>query len=844
MSLPLPQLDDRDFAALVEEALARARQTCPEWTDMSPADPGRALIEAFAHLTDVMIFRLNRLPRKLYVAFLNLLGGELRPPSAAIAMLEFRREAAEGADATPLDLTIPAGTRIGGRGEGAPVFVTLEQAVLAADAQSVAVRAIHAAWVEGELLSEGVEGPGAVLALARGPVIAPLPYETGILLGVEDDAGGRPLRRFGGRDFALWPGLETPFELFSDGPGFYCARGAGRIFLPRATPGGAGVPRRDAQIRAWYLTGGGAAGNVAAGTLTDLRDPIPGLAVRNPERAAGGRDAEPLEAALERIPREVFSDRRAVTARDFEAIATGEGGVARAQARTGVQLWAHAEPGSVELLLVPDPAPGQSDAVGRRAGIEALQTEELRGRIARLIAARKPLGVTVNVAWARLKPLSIRVDVEIEPDAPEDAVLRRIEAALDRLISPFRDWPPGRPIRPADVYGAVLAEPGVRSARSVAFEVAEAPDADVRDAVPDPHQPRTWFVAAGDRIFRSLNDGASWESLARQEGCPATAVRPHPRRPGLVAAVWAEGGNHTEDGSRLAVSLDCGETWQSDAIRFDSWIYDLAWLGTAADPVLLIATRAGLYSWQVRSEALQRRLPVAASVDAVGLYAVLATGTALGRPVVAVAAREQRGVWISYDPLEPGSFVATGLEGSDIRVLDAADLAGGRYIWAGARATGGSAGEGAFRLNLPERPQDLDTWQPLRARWRGGSCLGFAFLGTRAWAGSFDAGVLEADLGADPIAWTAPEVDIGLPFRSRENLFEPVAALAARAAGPGGPGLMMAAGPRGLYARGEEGGPFAATSQTLFENEVRLPAPWLFASEPHLVRVIGSDDTP
>ena len=85
MSLPLiPDLDDRTFDDLMAVARRRIAQTTNnEWTDLSPGDPGMVLLELFAFLTETMIYRLNRLPEKVYVALLNLLGVTLRSPSAA-----------------------------------------------------------------------------------------------------------------------------------------------------------------------------------------------------------------------------------------------------------------------------------------------------------------------------------------------------------------------------------------------------------------------------------------------------------------------------------------------------------------------------------------------------------------------------------------------------------------------------------------------------------------------------------------------------------------------------------------------------------------------------------------
>ncbi len=81
--LPAPDLDDRRFQDLVDDAKRSVQQRCPEWTDHNVSDPGITLIEAFAHMVDQLIYRLNRVPDRHYVKFLELIGVELRPPAAA-----------------------------------------------------------------------------------------------------------------------------------------------------------------------------------------------------------------------------------------------------------------------------------------------------------------------------------------------------------------------------------------------------------------------------------------------------------------------------------------------------------------------------------------------------------------------------------------------------------------------------------------------------------------------------------------------------------------------------------------------------------------------------------------
>jgi predicted phage baseplate assembly protein len=83
MALPAPNLDDRRFQDLVDDAKRMVMRRCPEWTDHNVSDPGVTLIETFAFMTDQLLFRLNQVPDRLYVKFLELIGLQLIPPTAA-----------------------------------------------------------------------------------------------------------------------------------------------------------------------------------------------------------------------------------------------------------------------------------------------------------------------------------------------------------------------------------------------------------------------------------------------------------------------------------------------------------------------------------------------------------------------------------------------------------------------------------------------------------------------------------------------------------------------------------------------------------------------------------------
>jgi predicted phage baseplate assembly protein len=94
MPLPAPNLDDLRFQRdLVDEARRRIIRYCPEWTEYNLSDPGITLIELFAWMTETMVYRLNRVPVKNYIKFMELLGIQLQPASSARAELTFRLSA-------------------------------------------------------------------------------------------------------------------------------------------------------------------------------------------------------------------------------------------------------------------------------------------------------------------------------------------------------------------------------------------------------------------------------------------------------------------------------------------------------------------------------------------------------------------------------------------------------------------------------------------------------------------------------------------------------------------------------------------------------------------------------
>ncbi len=89
MPIRPPNLDDRRYRELVAEARLLIPQYCPEWTNLNDSDPGMTLVQLFAWMTEMIVFRLNRVPDKTYIHFLNFIGEERKPALPAVGPVTF-----------------------------------------------------------------------------------------------------------------------------------------------------------------------------------------------------------------------------------------------------------------------------------------------------------------------------------------------------------------------------------------------------------------------------------------------------------------------------------------------------------------------------------------------------------------------------------------------------------------------------------------------------------------------------------------------------------------------------------------------------------------------------------
>jgi predicted phage baseplate assembly protein len=136
MPLETTKLDDRTYKQIIKEAKKLIPQYAPDWTDWNESDPGIALIELFAWLTEMILYRLNKVPDNNFIEFLKLVGIELKAAEPASVDLTFTLT--EGAESA----VIPKGTQVSFEAddEEEPVIFETEEALVALGVELKAVQ--------------------------------------------------------------------------------------------------------------------------------------------------------------------------------------------------------------------------------------------------------------------------------------------------------------------------------------------------------------------------------------------------------------------------------------------------------------------------------------------------------------------------------------------------------------------------------------------------------------------------------------------------------------------------------------------------------------------------------
>jgi predicted phage baseplate assembly protein len=146
----IPVIDDRRYDDIVAEIRARIPRYTPEWTpdadplwnDLNDSDPGITLAQLFAWLSEMMLYRIGRVPELNYVKFLELIGIELNAAQPALAEVTFAVDEAWPA----ASVSVPRRTQVSAEAEaGPPIVFETDRPLIAVACRLASVQAFDGA---------------------------------------------------------------------------------------------------------------------------------------------------------------------------------------------------------------------------------------------------------------------------------------------------------------------------------------------------------------------------------------------------------------------------------------------------------------------------------------------------------------------------------------------------------------------------------------------------------------------------------------------------------------------------------------------------------------------------
>jgi predicted phage baseplate assembly protein len=226
-----------------------------------------------------------------------------------------------------------------------------------------------------------------------------------------------------------------------------------------------------------YRFGGGRKGNVGAGSITTMVNPVDGIGTpTNLQDAHSGRDEETLDEAKKRAPSSLRSRDRAVTADDFEYLARHAANVKRAKALPGFHpdFPRQSLPGIVSVVVVPDsesPNPMPSDGTLRA--------------VCQYLGERRLLTTEVFVLKPEYQNVEVHAEVVVADTADSAGVHDAIVNTLIEYFHPLKGgddkmgWPFGGVIYYSRVYQRVFSVDGVSSVThlTISIDGVEKPEA-------------------------------------------------------------------------------------------------------------------------------------------------------------------------------------------------------------------------------------------------------------------------------------------------------------------------------------------------------------------------------
>ncbi len=432
---------EKDHEDIVNDCIERIKTYygADYWNDFEEDNAGVMLVEAFAYITDLLLFYLDKqanetfLPtateRQNLINMCKLVG--YTPKTSNPAQVDVTISVNE---VQPFNVTLYAGTAL--ETDEGIIFETSEDAVVLAGENSTHVKAI-----EGETFEEiiGVSDGEAFqnFYLPRSGIIKVLS------IVIADH---------------VWDCVDSLADQSDYSEVFTVEIDAWRraeIFFGNGKTGK--IPPKDENIIAKYRIGGGIQGNVAPGTINNVRNVATDsqgnkiqISVTNDDWASGGTEPESIESIKLNAPRYFETQNRCVTQQDFETFAMNFNGISKAKAivreRSG-------EANIIKIYVL---------SYGNISGSLAIAEQTLKNNLLDYLNKYKMLTDWLEISDGKWSYVDFSGNVIISDGFTSDKILNDIQTSIKSLLN-IETREMGEPLRISDVYAAIDNIEGVLS---------------------------------------------------------------------------------------------------------------------------------------------------------------------------------------------------------------------------------------------------------------------------------------------------------------------------------------------------------------------------------------------
>lgn len=468
---------NRDFYSLREALIARVQARVPNWSGTDSSDFGVALIEAFSYMGDVVGYYTDRIAnegnivtatqRDSVLAIAKSYGYTPAGYQAASNTLQFSNTSASS-------ITVHAGTELYasvsiGDSVQQIIFTTSADCVVPAAAGTTpgvaSVSASHGEQVALRPVSTIYNANGELLGYSDGTANQSFTLKSNQVVD-----GSVSLLVKNGTAFSTWS-VAQHLSDFGPADAVYSVSSDANNYVTVTFGDGVSgaVPPIHSEIRAQYVVGGGAVGNLpsnlpfsfyifpSTATTLEQNNSKMYLSVISTTAAQGGIDPVSTDMVRYLAPQALSALNRAVSLSDYASLAMSVPTVGAAN--SVAEIWS-----SVTIYAAPLRAPGAAEQFplydDTNANLLTTEWTPFQQSVQAALSGKTQIGVTTTVAPPKYAPVDVTIRYTKLPAFTDTQVVASIRSYMETYYAySYRTF--GETIHPSDIESLLSFVPGV-----------------------------------------------------------------------------------------------------------------------------------------------------------------------------------------------------------------------------------------------------------------------------------------------------------------------------------------------------------------------------------------------